>query len=179
MEPILAFAAALAVSAAAGVAAGRVFARPGATLAVRTPVVDVEAWQRTHAERRETYAEFAAAARRIGDVVEMWSALPSAARHDRRAAATAHLQDLERRRARLVLHGGRALQAAAGELVDACTQLVDALDVDAPSGPATTVGLELTAPFLRAGREHLDAEARQHFGVDRPRGRSLFARLSG
>ncbi|MER7952045.1 hypothetical protein ABTY59_32105 [Streptomyces sp. NPDC096079] len=166
MEPILAFAAALAVS-AAGVAAARVIARPRAALAVRTPgrTVDVEGWRQAHVARIETYAEFAAAADRIGAVVEMWPALPQEVRHDQRAAAAAHLRDLEQRRARLVLHGGPVFQAAAGELVDACTRLVDALDVDAPSGPVTTAQRALAAPFLRAGREHLDAEARQHFGA--------------
>ncbi|MFI7415300.1 hypothetical protein ACIBU0_42370 [Streptomyces sp. NPDC049627] len=175
MDATTAFVAAFAVTAAGGVAA-RFLVRAGAAPA--QPVPDGSAWRQTHQRRAATYAEFAEPADQISHILETWPALPPAARQPQRVAAYEHLQTLGHRHGAVLLDGGPHVQAAAQQLRDECERLVRGLDLHAPPGPVDESVRGLSMPFLRACREYLDAESERHFGLRRPAGRSLFARLA-
>ncbi|MFD5856100.1 hypothetical protein [Streptomyces chartreusis] len=177
MDATTAFVAAFSVT-AAGVVAARSLVRDGAAPARNPRVPDGTAWRQTHQRRKAMYAEFAEPADQIGDILETWPALPPAARQAQRQAAYEHLQTLGHRQGAVILDGGPDVQATAQQLRDECEQLVRRLDVYAPPGPVDETVRGLSLPFLRACREYLDAESERHFGLRRPAGRSLFARLA-
>ncbi|MGM9470341.1 hypothetical protein [Streptomyces murinus] len=139
------------------------------------PVVDGAAWLHAQQLRSETYVEFVRTAREIGMVAGLWPALPGVAWQGQETAR-AHLRALELREGLVALGSGCEVASAAEQLVAQCRRLVDDLDVDAPSGPATPTPM-LTVAFLVACRMHLAAEEAQHFGI-RPTRHGLFARLS-
>ncbi|MFJ4084947.1 hypothetical protein ACIP2Z_39140 [Streptomyces iakyrus] len=177
MDATTAFVAAFAVTAAGAVAA-HFLVRAGAapTRAVRVP--DGAAWRQTHQRRAAVYAEFVEPADQIGHILETWPALPPAARQPQRQAAYEHLQTLAHRQGAVLLDGGPDVQTAAQQLRDECERLVRSLDLYAPPGPVDETVRGLSLPFLRACREYLDAESERHFGLRRPAGRTLFARLA-
>jgi hypothetical protein len=177
MDSTAAFVAAFAVTAAGGVAA-HFAVRAGAAPIRAQRVPDGAAWREIHQRRAETYAEFAAPADQIGNILETWPVLSPATRQSQRETARKHLQTLERRHGLVMLDGGPDVQAAAQQLLDECARLVHGLDLDAPTDPLGAAPRRLTMPFLRACREYLEAESERHFGLRRPTGRSLFARLS-
>ncbi|MGW0033015.1 hypothetical protein ACWDXD_24765 [Streptomyces sp. NPDC003314] len=177
MSSVLAFVAAAAIT-AVGAFAARALVRSGTRPAARLPVPDGEAWKRVHHRRREAYTEFTEPAVQIAAIAELWPALPLEARRARQEAARKYLRDLEERRWALVLESSPAVRAAAGELAAACEELVHGLDVDAAPGPVRPAYRDLTVPFLRVCRQHLENEDNAHFGLRRPPGTSLFARLS-
>ncbi|MFD9395023.1 hypothetical protein ACFWBB_31125 [Streptomyces sp. NPDC060000] len=177
MDATTAFIAAFAVTAAGGAVAHFVV-RAGATAAREQRVPDGAAWRQIHQRRAQSYAEFVEPVDQIGHILETWPALPPAARQPQRKAAYERLQTLGHRQGAVILDGGPDVQAAARQLVDACERLVRGLDLYAPPGPVDTSVHGLSMPFLTACREYLDAESERHFGLRRPTGRSLFARLS-
>lgn len=176
MDALTAFVVAFAVTAAGG-AAAHFLVRASATAAREQRAPDGAAWRETHRRRAETFAGFVEPAEQIGYILKTWPVLSPKARRPQREAAREHLRTLERRQGLVALDSGPDVQAAAQQLLDACTRLVHGLDVDAPPGPADTTRRRLTMPFLDACREYLDAESEQYFGLRRPAGRSLFARL--
>ncbi|QFG13340.1 hypothetical protein SEA_GILGAMESH_148 [Streptomyces phage Gilgamesh] len=175
MDSTTAFVAAL-VAAAAGGAVGSLAVRRSTPH--RQPAADPAAWQRTHQRRAEAYAEFAEPAEQISHILETWPALSPASRQPQRKAAYEHLQTLGHRHDVVILDAGPDVRAAAQQLRDECDRLVRRLDLYAPPGPVDDSVRDLAMPFLRACREYLEAESDRHFGLRRPAGRSLFARLS-
>lgn len=173
MNPTAAFAVALAVTAAGGVAARRMV-RAGRS---RPSSRSGAAWREVHQRRVDLYADFAAPAEEIGRIVETWPTLPPRVRQYEVRAVREHLQTLRQRLAAVMLEGGPDVQAAANQLVDDCGRIAGTLARYAPPGPLDTTAHGLTLPFLTAGREYLDAESERHFGL-RGSGRSLFGRLA-
>ncbi|MFK0159044.1 hypothetical protein ACIQVK_44120 [Streptomyces sp. NPDC090493] len=175
MDATTAFVAAFAVTAAGGVAA-HYLVRAGAAPTRAPRVPDGAAWRQTHQRRVETFTDFAEPADRIGYIVRTWPALPPRARQPQRVEAYEHLRTLEQRHGAVMLEGDPDVQAAAQQLVEECARLVRGLDFYAPPGPLVP-SLRLTQPFLAACREYLEAESERYFGLRRPAGSSLFARL--
>ncbi|MFI5990372.1 hypothetical protein ACIBAC_00760 [Streptomyces sp. NPDC051362] len=174
MDAVTAFATALAVTAAGGIAARRVL-HAGAPEV--SHVTDGAIWLEAHQRRVDAFATFTEPAAQIEHIVATWPVLPPIPRQQQRIAAYEHLQTL-RRREHAMLDGGPDVQAAAQQLRAECERLVRRLDLYAPPGPLDESTKDLVRPFLNVCREYLDAEAQGHFGLRSPKRRGLFARLS-
>ncbi|MFF8696185.1 hypothetical protein ACF08W_28640 [Streptomyces sp. NPDC015144] len=164
---------------AVGAVATRFLMRVGAAPTRAPRVPGGAAWREIHQRRAAMYAEFVEPADQIGHILETWPALSPAAREPQRKTAYEHLQTLALRQGAVLLDGDQGgVVVAAQQLRDECERLVRHLDLYAPPGPVDESVRGLSLPFLRACREHLEAEFERHFGLRRPAGSSLFARLA-